>query len=153
MRPACCTMWVWLTVPGTFFFDEQTLLDVQLSVTLTDVFSFYCYTSYYVKAPFVAVRRTFFTCCCSVWHFLCVCRSVVGSHQSYKPWMAPNSLFCADVPLRNYSVTHSLLSLDLCSSDRRKAMHVLVSQLPAISPPGLNIINAYTVRFRTETLS
>ena len=27
------------------------------------------------------------------------------SHQSYKPWIPVNSLFCADVPLRNYWLT------------------------------------------------
>ena len=31
------------------------------------------------------------------------------NHSSILPLMAPNSLYCADVPLSNYSLTHSRL--------------------------------------------
>jgi len=33
------------------------------------------------------------------------------SHQSYKPWMALNNIFFVLMPLRNYSLTHSLSPL------------------------------------------
>jgi len=34
------------------------------------------------------------------------------SHESYKLRAALNRFFCADVPLRNYSLTHSLAGFD-----------------------------------------